>query len=256
MLQLLGLVLISFFVTSFLLVPFIDYLFFLKAKKKAKNQGSISLNNTPIHNQLLVGKDLDTPVGGGILLIILIVILSLLSKLFFKLNTPELMLLIFTLLSFGGIGLIDDIRKIFSSFSGKYAGLKARYIFILQPFFAILTASALYSLGLNNIFVPIFGNIILSWWYIPLAAFAIVSFANAYNVSDGLDGLSSGLLAICLFAFLSLAHSVFDNTLAIFVGIWFVALIAYLYFNVFPARIYLGDAGAYGFGATLALVGL
>ena len=169
----------------------------------------------------------------------------------------ELFILLFTLLSFGAIGFIDDVKKIFLNFSGKYKGLRSRYIFLYQIIFALISSLLLYFLlGFDNIFIPIFGNIILGWWYIPLAVFAIVSFSNAYNISDGLDGLSSGLLMICLFAFLVLAHSVFDVTLGIFVGIWIGALIAYLYFNVFPARIYLGDAGAYGFGAALAMVGL
>jgi len=83
-----------------------------------------------------------------------------------------------------------------------------------------------------------------------------VAFANAYNISDGLDGLSTGLLTICLFAFLALASTVLNQNLAIFSGVWIGALIAYLYFNIFPARVYLGDAGAFGFGATLAVIGL
>jgi phospho-N-acetylmuramoyl-pentapeptide-transferase len=113
-----------------------------------------------------------------------------------------------------------------------------------------------YSLGINNINIPIIGNFVIGALYIPMAAFIIISFANAYNISDGLDGLSTGLLMICLFAFLVLASSVFNDTLSVFVGVWLGTLIAYLYFNVYPARIYLGDAGAFGFGATLAVVGL
>lgn len=259
MVELLGLVLISFFATSFLLIPFIDYLFFLKHKRQALRLPAVKAldESTPIHNQLLSGKDTDIPVGGGILLILLTSVLSLLSISIFPLNNKEMLLLVFTLLAFGGIGFIDDVRKIFLSFSGKYGGLRARYIFGLQIAAALVVSYLLYTqLGLNNIFVPIFGNIVLGWWYVPLAVFSLVAFSNAYNISDGLDGLSSGLLSICLFAFLVLAHSVFDTSLSIFVGIWIGALIAYLYFNVFPARIYLGDAGAYGFGATLALVGL
>src|SRR3989344_6587341 len=264
MVELLGLVLMSFFVTSFLLIPFINFLFYLKNRRrslslsKAGPGTNFPRTDTPIHNQLLAGKDLETPVGGGILVIVIITVLSLLISLFSPLiNMSELFILIFTFLSFGAIGLIDDLRKMFMVFSGKYVGLRARYIIGLQIFFATIVSLLLYyQIGLNNIFVPIFGNIILGWWYIPLAVFAIVAFSNAYNISDGLDGLSSGLLAICLFAFLVLAHTVFDVTLGIFVGIWIGALIAYLYFNVFPARIYLGDAGAYGFGAALAMVGL
>lgn len=258
MIGLLGLILVSFFVTSFLLVPFIDFLFYLKRKNRTKKANSLKDSTTPIHNQLLAGKDIDTPVGGGILVIVVVVILTALVYLVTH-HRPnyETFVLIFTLLAFGFIGFLDDLKKIFVSFSGKYAGIKGRYLLILQIFFALLVASILYfNVGLNNIFIPILGNVILGWWYLPLAILVIVAFTNAYNISDGLDGLSSGLLIICLFAFLVLASAVLDQNLAIFVGVWIGALIAYLYFNIFPARIYLGDAGAFGFGATLAVIGL
>lgn len=255
--ELLGLILASFFVTSFLLVPFIDLLFFLKMRQK-KSLVKKEMKETPIHNQLLAGKDVNVPVGGGLLLIPVVVILTIIVFYLARLKIrSESYLLIFTLLSFGLIGLIDDIRKMFMSFSGKYRGVRGRYIFALQLLFGTIISLILYFvLGLNNIFIPGVGNIVLGLWYIPLAVLIIASFSNAYNISDGLDGLSSGLLTICLFAFLVLAHAVLDINLAIFVGIWIGALIAYLYFNVFPARIYLGDAGAFAFGATLAVVGL
>lgn len=257
MVQLLGLVLLSFCITSILLVPFIDLLFYLKSKyKKIENSKTDEL--TPIHNQILGGKDIDVPVGGGIIIILVVILLSILASLYIDYAVSGyIYVLVFTLLSFGLIGFIDDIRKIFSSISGKYSGLRSRYILIMQLFFALLVSCLLYFyIGLNNIFLPVFGNLILGAWFIPMSVFIIVAFSNAYNISDGLDGLSTGLLTICLFAFLVLAHSVFNLSLSIFVGIWIGALIAYLYFNVFPARIYLGDAGAYGFGATLAVVGL
>jgi len=257
MIELLGLIIISFFVTSFLLVPFIDLLFYLKRRDK-KSAILAHDVNTPIHNQLLAGKDIDTPIGGGIFLIPIVGVLSLLAAFVTRQGPSEdIYVLVFTILTFGSIGLLDDIRKIFISFSGKYSGIRGRYLFLLQLLFAVLVALLLYFVvGLNNIFVPVIGNIVLGWWYIPLAVFAIVSFANAYNISDGLDGLSTGLLTICLFAFLVLASSVLNQNLAIFTGVWIGVLIAYLYFNIYPARVYLGDAGAFGFGATLAVIGL
>ena len=261
MIPLLGLVLISFLITSFALVPFIDLLFFLKRRQREKkvivNKKLFNVT-TPIHNEILKGKDLDIPVGGGILVILVVIFLSLAYRTFFKIQDPqELGILIFTIVSFGLMGLMDDVRKIFSTFSGKFLGIKARYLLLVQLLFASIIALLLYNtIGLNNIYLPVWGNVVLGFWYIPIAILAIVSFSNAFNISDGLDGLSCGLLLICLFAFLVLAHSVFDLTLSIFVGIWVGGLIAYLYFNVFPARIYLGDAGSFGFGATLAVVGL
>lgn len=263
MVQLLGLVLISFTLTALLLVPFIDFLFYLRRKYK-RIEPSAQSQDTPIHNKLLHGKDIDTPVGGGWVIILVVVVLSSLvlfiNQQRFLINKDyidQLFILIFTLLSFGFIGFLDDRRKLFSNFKGKYSGLRGRILFLLQIFFSTIIAFLLYYLlGFNNVFLPIIGNVVLGWWYIPLASFTITAFANAYNISDGLDGLSTGLLAICLFAFLSLAHAVFNPTIGIFVGIWIGALIAFLYFNIYPARIYLGDAGAFGFGATLAVVGL
>lgn len=260
MIELLGLIIISFFVTSFLLVPFIDILYSLKRKRRKTSgvkSSQVSID-TPIHNQLLAGKDIDTPVGGGILVLLSVLIMTLLvTYLSGHFITSTTLVLVITLLLFGFIGFLDDARKIFLTFSGKYAGIRGRYLLLLQLIFATVVALILHQVvGLNNIFVPVFGNIILGLWYIPLAVFAIVAFANAYNISDGLDGLAAGLHLICLCAFLVLASSVLNQSLAIFVGIWIGALIAYLYFNVYPARIYLGDAGAYGFGATLAVIGL
>lgn len=260
MIELLGLVLIAFGITAFLLVPFIDFLYFLRKKRggfAVSNQSVVS-KNTPIHNELLKEKDVNTPVGGGLLLIPIVVILSVLVLYFTDRPMDQTMYtLIFTLLSFGLIGFLDDVKKISAVFSGKYSGLSGKIILLLQIAFATLISLLIYySIGINNIYIPILGNVVLDWIFVPLSVFVIVAFANAYNISDGLDGLSSGLLTICLFAFLVLAHTVFNENLSIFVGIWIGALIAYLYFNVYPARIYLGDAGAYGFGATLAVVGL
>ncbi|MBX4205969.1 phospho-N-acetylmuramoyl-pentapeptide-transferase, partial [Candidatus Microgenomates bacterium] len=92
--------------------------------------------------------------------------------------------------------------------------------------------------------------------YIPFAAFVIVFFTNAFNIADGLDGLSSGLLMIYLFAYIIIAANLLDTPIFVFIAIWIGATIAFLYFNVYPARIFLGDAGALSFGATIAVIGL
>lgn len=258
MVELLGLIIISFFVTSFFLLPFIDLLFYLRSKKIASTQTvKIIKSDTPLHDRLMK-KDFTTPVGGGLLLIPLVLILTMsyFAYLHNKISW-EIFVIFFTMISFGILGLVDDLRHIYSNTLGKFKGLSPKTILLFQTVFAFSVALILFfQVGLNNIYIPVIGNILLGFWYIPLAVFAIVGFTNAYNISDGLDGLSTGLLTICLFAFLALSNSVFDQDLAIFVGIWIGTLIAYLYFNVFPARIHLGDAGAFSFGATLAVVGL
>lgn len=258
MIELLGLILISFAITSLLLVPFIDLLFYLRSKRLVSANVAVNKNSdTPIHDALMK-KDFATPGGGGILIIPIVIILTLVT--FKVMHLPlswEIYVIFFTLIAFGALGLIDDLRHIYTNTIGKFHGLSPKVILLFQVVFALSIALILFFVvGLNNIFIPVFGNIVLGWWYIPLAVFIIVAFSNAYNISDGLDGLSTGLLTICLFAFLALSSSVLNQNLAIFSGIWIGSLIAYLYFNVFPARVYLGDAGAFGFGATLAVMGL
>lgn len=258
MTELLGLLLLSFVITAVFMVPFIDFLYFLKGKYKRSIPKGYDDSTTPIHNKLLRGKEMETPVGGGILLIIILVLLSFGYSYFYNFTIPnDLFILIFSLISFGVIGLFDDINHIITALSGKYHGLERRYILSVQIIFALLLALSLYFVaGFNNFYISHFGNFVVGFWYVPVAAFVIVAFSNAYNISDGLDGLSSGLLIICLLALLGLASANLNLTLARFLGIWIGALFAYLYFNIYPARIYLGDAGAFAFGATFAVVGL
>lgn len=265
MVQLLGLVLISFVITGILMVPFIDLLFFLKRRFEKKEVNASSTNSAvPITSQLMKGDE-GIPSGGGILLVlILIVIANVLAFFVPNFDTKTLQILTVTLITFGGLGLVDDIKWITTKRKGKLLGLGRKILFLIQLLFALLIGIMLYHFaGLNNLYIPVIGNFVIGYWYIPFAAFTIVAFSNAYNISDGLDGLSTGLLTICLFAFLALV-SISSNgsstslniTLAAFIGLWIGSLFAYLYFNVWPARIFLGDAGAFGFGATLAVVGL
>jgi len=257
MTQLLGLLLLSFAITSVFMVPFIDFLFYLKGKFGRIMLERKKQSETPIHDQLM-RADENTPSGGGILLVIILTALSI-GIIFFSptVDRISLKILLFSLLAFGGLGFIDDILLIVTQRKGKFLGLGRKYLLLAQTVLGLIIASMLYFwLGLNNLYISGLGNFVIDLWYIPLAAFLIVAFANAYNISDGLDGLSSGLLTICLFAFLAIASTSLDLTLASFIGIWIGSLLAFLYFNIWPARIFLGDAAAFGFGATLAVVGL
>ncbi len=257
MTQLLGLVILSFVVTSIFMVPFIDLLFRLKRRFERVEGGKQNKSETPIHDQLMKG-DIGTPSGGGILLVLILVVLSF-GIFFFnqQVDRVSLGILLFTVISFGSLGLIDDIKSIITRRRGKFLGLGRKKMLLIQVGLALVISGMLYFMGgLNNLYISGLGNFVVSFWYIPFATFVIVAFSNAYNISDGLDGLSAGLLLICLIAFLALASQSLDLTLASFIGIWIGLLFAYLYFNVWPARIFLGDAGAFAFGATLAVVGL
>jgi phospho-N-acetylmuramoyl-pentapeptide-transferase len=112
------------------------------------------------------------------------------------------------------------------------------------------------NLGIQIVNIPLLHIVIrLGPWYIPFAALVIVSFSNAFNITDGLDGLAGGLLLICLGAFGIIVAGHLDTPLSLFIALWLGSLVAFLYFNVWPARLFLGDAGALSFGAMLAVIG-
>jgi phospho-N-acetylmuramoyl-pentapeptide-transferase len=208
-----------------------------------------------------------TPVGGGILIIILtslfLPVAILLMRYFWIPITSvypivsEVKIVLFTFISFGLLGLFDDIKKTFPDAKSKVFGLRLRHKLFLEILLAFIVAFWLTAeLKINIFHVPILGVIQMGWWFVPFATFVIIAFANAFNITDGLDGLASGVLMIALGAFWFISASILDTPLSLFLAIWISGLLAFLYFNVYPARIFLGDTGALSFGATLAVVGL
>jgi phospho-N-acetylmuramoyl-pentapeptide-transferase len=264
----LGLVLFSFFITSVVIVPFIDLLYKLKLtrKKQAPTKGKIPLFDK------LYDKKAGTPEGGGILIILVVSILfaflfpfasrmGVYIRSYFNFRW-ELIVIFITFISFGLIGLSDDLVKLFGKprkgSLGLWFGISRRKKFIVEWILGLFIGYLLYEkLGIRIIHIPLVGQTLnLGVAYIPFAAFIIVSFVNAFNITDGLDGLSSGLLVICLTAFAGIASSNLDTPLSLFITLWIGALVAFLYFNVWPARLILGDVGALSFGAMLAVIGL
>jgi len=141
---------------------------------------------------------------------------------------------------------------------GLWFGLRRNNKFLLQWVLALFVSYLIYArLGIHIVNIPLFGWVLnLGSWYIPFAALVIVSFTNAFNITDGLDGLAAGLLLICLAVFGIIAAGNLDTPLSLFIALWMGCLAAFLYFNIWPARIWLGDTGALSFGATLGVIGL
>jgi len=263
---LLSALLFSWFISSLLFIPFIKLLYHWKFQRLQQKTRDVFNMRTPIFDKLHQGKA-GTPVGGGALIIavttILFPIVLLILKYFWVTITsvypgiPEVKILLFTFISFGLLGLVDDIKKTFSWVSGNFFGLRLRHKLVLEILLASIVGFwMVYDLKIGIINVPVLGVLHVGWWYVPFAAFVIIAFANAFNITDGLDGLASGVLMIALAAFWVVSASILDTPLSIFIALWLGCLIAFLYFNIYPARIWLGDVGALSFGATLAVVGL
>ena len=257
MVQFLGLLLLSFFITSILLIPLIDLLYKLKFRRRFQETRDIFDKNTPIFDRFHNQKQ-GVPVGGGSLIIFIVACLSFWAAaiLNFSIRRLEIVIILFTFLSFGILGFYDDLKKFFPG-KNNFFGLRMRHKLIIQLILSTFIGCLLYfGLGYDFIYIHWIGKIEIGILFIPLSTLVITGFANAFNITDGLDGLAGGLLMICLGVFAVVSETILDPTMAIFIYIWIGSLIAFLYFNVFPARIHLGDVGALSFGATLGLLGL
>src|SRR5258708_1515447 len=171
-------------------------------------------------------------------------------------NGWEIFVIFFSFVAFGLLGFYDDVKKLTDSKDGIF-GLRFRHKFIIQWILAFIIASVFF-LQLHYDFINIHGVgvVRIGVLFIPFAALVIVSFVNAFNITDGLDGLASGLLIICLIAFLIINSAQLDQPLGIFLAILIGSVAAFLYFNIYKARIWLGDVGSLSLGAALAVTGL
>lgn len=266
----LGVLIFSFIVTAVLIVPFIDYLYRKKLVihsevKEARKFNTQEFAAIKARQALKAG----TPTGLGILIVVVVAVLFgvtfpilLLPKLTGVLLSgypigKELGIIFVSFLGFGLIGLYDDVVKIFGFSQTKLFGLRRWHKFSLQWLVAIVVASLMYwGLNINIIHLPIIGILHIGILYLPLAAFLIVTFANAFDITSGLDALGEGLLMICLIAFWIIALAQLDQVLQLFIAIWIGSLMAGIYFTIHPARAFLGNASGMAFGATLAVVGL
>lgn len=261
---LLGVLLLSFVIHALSIVPFIDALYKFKF---FKNKTAVQNKQKDEASEHIKSKS-RTPEGGGLLIIaitslIFVFTLPLLRFLGLEIVhvypiNDEINVIFFTFISFGLLGLYDDIIKFFElDRQGGYAGLRLMPKLIIQTVLGLVIGSMLYfNLGIDIIHIPFFGVLHFGPWFIPLSAFLIIGFSNSLNITDGMDGLASGLLMISLFGFLILSTSVLDTPLSLFIALWLGGILAFLYFNVYPARLFLGDVGALSFGASLAVVGL
>jgi len=262
---LLGFLLFSFTINAALIIPFINLLYNLKFQRPGRRTADFLGTVNSVFNRLH-RKKAGTPVGGGLLIILSTVFLFVLVTSTLKLiGAPmgsvynfraEVNVIFATFILYGILGLYDDVIKFFGKES-KLVGISWRIKLIGQLIIGLGIGYYLYSqLGISIINIPYFGVLDMGWIFVPFAALVITGFSNAVNITDGLDGLAGGLLMICLFALIMLGISILDTPITLFIALWLGGLIAFLYFNTFPARIFLGDVGALSFGATLAVIGL
>ena len=212
-----------------------------------------------------------TPTMGGVLILLSIFISTLLWS---DLSNRYVMAILFITLSFGLIGWVDDYRKVIEKNS---TGLPARWKIFWQLTFALIVITALYMSTTSQVetqlIAPFFKNFALDLgsFYIIFGCLVIVGSSNAVNLTDGLDGLAilptvlvgAALGAIAYLAghiefatYLHMPYIAGAGELVIFCGALGGAGLGFLWFNTYPAQIFMGDVGALALGAALGLIAI
>ena len=258
---------------SFILAPaLIEFLRKIKFWKKEARKKTITNEEATVFYSLHKEREITVPRGGGVLIwsSVLIVIFLFFGLSYFPhpwwlknfnfLSRSETWLPLFTLAAGSIVGLIDDILTVYGK--GKYAGGGMSFTrrLIIVMFIGLIGGLWFYyKLEWNTIHIPIVGNfpegvdLVLGALYIPL--FVLVMVASwAGGVVDGLDGLSGGVFASIFGAFSIIAFAQGKTDLATFCAIIGGTLFAFLWFNIPPAKFYMGETGILGLTSTMAVI--
>jgi len=238
------------------------FLFKYKLGKQIRDEKA-----APIMSSLHKAKS-GTPTMGGILVWLTVLFLAVIVfylgewsgldilKKFNFLTRSQTLLPLGALVASALVGLLDDylnVRKI----GPNGGGLKMRHRLAIYTVIAAVGAWWFYfKLDWHTIHMPFLGNFDIGFWYLPIFIFIIVATSFSVNESDGLDGLAGGLLLAAFAAYGAIAFSQGKIELAAFCGAIAGGLLAFLWFNINPARFFMGDTGAMSLGVTLGIVAM
>ncbi len=250
------------FIISILAIPaFTRFLISHKIGKQIR-ENALTGEKAPIFSAMHAKKS-GTPTMGGVLIWSCVLLVVLISRAISALgifdrsllNRKETWIPIFTLIAVGFLGALDDYLNIKGV--GKTKGLSAKFKLLWLMIFGGVGAYWFYEkLGFDSINIPWLGDVTIGWWYIPLFIFIILATSNSVNITDGLDGLASGLLIMAFGAFGVIAYVQGLLILSAFCGVLVGTTAAFLWFNIPPALFYMGDTGALSLGATLGVIAM
>ncbi|NTU69735.1 phospho-N-acetylmuramoyl-pentapeptide-transferase [bacterium] len=238
------------FIFALLITPVVSHFLYKYGIRQKIREKAVDGKESPWFVKLHKKKE-HTPTMGGIIIWITVLVVTL----GFNMNRAQTWLPLFTLVAAGVLGMFDDILNALDT--GVQKGMKA----LRKLFFQTLIAGAgawwfYYKLGFQSIHLPGLGDFNIGWLYILLFIIVIIATMNAVNMTDGLDGLAAGILMIAFGAFSIIAIAKGRYDLAAFCGTIGGSLLAFLWFNIYPARFFMGDTGSMALGATLGVVAL
>lgn len=192
------------------------------------------------------------PTMAGVVVVLSVALVTLI----FNLDRGQTWLPLAALVGAGAMGLLDDIINIKGSGKGV-AGLPSKIKLLLTTLIALIGGWFFYArLGIDGIHVPFIGEFTIGWLIIPLFILVVVSTANAVNISDGLDGLAGGLATSAFSVYAIIAFIQGQYSLAAFCMTVVGALLSYTWFNIYPARFFMGDVGSFALGTALGVVAM
>lgn len=244
---------VAAFALAMLLTPV--YTFFAYRYRFWKRQRSASTDGKElkVFTKLHAAKfRRNIPTMAGIIGVVSVTVVTLL----WNLDRAQTWLPLAALIGGGAVGLIDDVINIRGDGSGV-AGLRSPVKFALVTLLGVALGWFFFvKLGVDAFHVPFVGDVHIGWLIVPLFAFAVVATGNAVNISDGLDGLAGGLLAISFVTFGVIALLQGNILMAGFCFTVVGVLLSYLWFNIYPARFFMGDVGSFAYGAALGVVAM
>jgi phospho-N-acetylmuramoyl-pentapeptide-transferase len=241
------------FLFAMIMTPIYTYLAYRYKFWKKQRSTSTTGEKLEVFTKLHADKfKRNIPTMAGIIGVISITVITL----GFNLNRAETWLPLAALVGGGAVGMLDDIINIRGQGVGV-AGLRSSLKFAMITVLALFLGWFFYvKLGVNTVHLPFVGDIFLGWMIVPLFVLAVVATSNAVNISDGLDGLAGGLLVISFVIFGAIALLKGQVLLSGFCFTVVGALLSYLWFNIFPARFFMGDVGSFAFGTSLGVVAM
>lgn len=255
-----GILTISFIIAMILAPVLTDFLYKHKVGKQIRADG-----DTPVFTELHK-KKAGTPTMGGLIIWVVvcgvpvtfwIIWLITGSTIFERMNfldRAQTYLPLGLMVLAGLVGALDDVMGVLR-IGPKGGGLGIKDRILLYSFVAVVGAYWFYfKLGWDTIHIPAFGDFFIGFWYFPLFIFIIVATSFSLNETDGLDGLAGGVVLPAFGALSAIAFSQGKVELAMFCAAIIGTLLAFLWFNVHPARFYMGDTGSMALGVTLGTI--
>lgn len=242
------------FCLAMLLTPFYTYFAYKYRFWKKPRTNSTTGELLTVFNKLHAKKhQRNIPTMAGMIMVVVVSLVTLL----FNLDRQQTWLPLVGLIGGGVVGLADDIINI-RGLGGGVSGLRSSLKFLMIIGVAALGAWFFYfKLHYTTIHIPfVMDDLTLGWLLIPLFIAVVVSTGNAVNISDGLDGLAGGLLTSAYGAFGAIALLQGNYGIAGFCFTVVGVLLAYLWFNIFPARFFMGDVGSFALGTALGVVAM